>query len=133
MSIFDFCGKKQLLVAPAIVFMLGLGANISLAADSFESEVASFANINGDDDIAKDKKRMHFIRITRHFIAKLREQKTAFSRTRGSDKNKVSMEAEETVNMANLLASQGDYDEGVKTIVKAYGVVTTSINEMNVE
>lgn len=133
MHLFGLNGKKSSFVLPAVALMLCWGVNTSLATDSFENEVASFARIKGDNDIAAEKKRMHFIKSNRYLIAKLQEQKAIFIKIRGSRKNKVSIKTEKLINEASLLASQGSYEEGIEILVQAYGVVTTSINEMSVE
>ncbi len=68
-------------------------------------------------------------------MAQMREQKSAFLKKNGGDSskvNKVSLKAEGLMNEASMMASQGEHEEGIKLLVKAYEVLTASLKSIGV-
>ena len=116
------------------LFFLFPSPTTSFAEDSFDNEVASFFSVKADDKMAEEKKQSHFFRSNRYLSARMREQKIAFTNKKtgkSNQVNKVSSEAEAFSNEANMLASQGEYEEGIKLLVKAHAIVNTSLKENN--
>lgn len=115
------------------ILFLYASATASFAEDSFENEVASFYSVKGDDEMAGEKRRSHFFRSSRYLSTRLGEQRIAFSNKnegKSFQVNKVSSVVEEFANEANMMASQGEFEDGIKLIVKAHDIVTASLKEI---
>jgi K+-transporting ATPase c subunit len=124
--------KVSVFVLLTGLFFLYPSASTSYAEDSFQNEVASFFSVKGDDEMAGMKRQSHFLRSSRYLLARMREQKIAFiNRNAGksSQANKVSAQAEAFANEANMLASQGEYEDGIRLLVKAHDIVIESLKE----
>jgi len=124
--------KVSVFIFLAGLFFLFPSATTSFAEDSFDNEVAMFFSVKVNDKMVEEKKQSHFFRSNRYLSARMREQRIAFTNMNTGQSyqvNKVSSEAEAYVNEANMLASQGEYEEGIKLLVKAHTILIESLEE----
>ncbi len=94
------------------------------------SEAVSFSEKEIKDVLSAEKDMIHFNRFGGLLNDILREQKKAFLIYRGKAKNEVALEVEGLMNEANLSASEDNYDEGYKSLEKAYHLIVDSMKQL---
>jgi len=94
------------------------------------SDAISFSDKEIKDVLAGPKDMMRLNRFGGLLNDFLREQKSAFANAYGHVKNEVALEVENLMNEANLSASQDKYEEGFKSLEKAYLMMMDSMNKL---
>ncbi|VAX19431.1 hypothetical protein MNBD_NITROSPINAE03-658 [hydrothermal vent metagenome] len=116
--------------APAPAGSTARGEGLMLAQ---ASDTISFSDKEIKDVLAGPKDMMRLNRFGGLLNDFLREQKSAFANAYGHIKNEVALEVENLMNEANVSASERKYEEGFKSLEKAYLMMMDSMNKLTHE
>jgi len=107
-----------------------LGDRLMLAQ---ASDTISFSDKEIKNVLAGPKDMMRLNRFGGLLNDFLREQKSAFVNVYGNLKNEIALEVEGLMNDANVSASERKYEEGFKSLEKAYLLMMDSMNKLTEE
>lgn len=127
---------KRKMIAVVFVVVAGMllflpGVKDAFAEVTFDDEVAAYYDAQSHGEMAEHMRVMHFTKAGRFILSRLQEQKAVFTEKHGMGTNGIAEKAEELVDEANLLASENNLDDGIKILVSAHQILTTSLKEMN--
>ncbi len=97
------------------------------------SDTISFSDKEIKDVLAGPRDMMRLNRFGGLLNDFLREQKSAFVNVYGDIKNEIALEVEGLMNDANVSASERKYEEGFKSLEKAYLMMMDSMNKLTEE
>lgn len=118
-------------IVAAGMLLISPGVKAAFAEVTFDDEVAAYYDAQSHGEMAEHMRVMHFTKAGRFLQSRLQEQKAFFGEKHGTETNGIAEKAEELVDEANLLASENNLDDGIKILVSAHQILTTSLKEMN--